>query len=512
MKHGLLPIGISALLAASMVQVLAAPETTVPLEPRALDLARVDTLRLGLGAAVRHALAVSEEVRAAQAQLEQARSLVVQSRSQVLPKLDAGLTYTRQLASVFESDGIDIPSFEPDTLASLEERVRYLEDNIPTAAAAGISTLFGDLPFGRENNWVASLSLSQKVYQGGALLSAVRAAGHLRAAAAAALSDAQTDIVRGVMESYLGALLTDRLVAIAELGLAQAEQQHEYIRLRHSVGKASDFELLQAEVQRDNQRPLVVEAENSRSLAYLSLRRFLNLSPRKPLVLADTLLSPAAPVPDVTGIDRDELASEAERRPAVQTLEETVAAREQGVSVASGGWWPEVSLFANYSQQAYPEDVFPAGRDWVDDFAVGLRVNLALFDGFLTRGRVSEAKAQLKAEEQRLAILREERRLAVEQRVGELERARADLLSRQQTVRFASRVHDLARLRFEEGAANLFDVADSRIAEQLARVNEARARYDMLVASARLEKLTGRAYLTSLIGAQPVPGPSGEER
>jgi outer membrane protein len=509
MTHGLL----ITMLALSVVDVVAAaaadPAPALAggplLEPRAIDVTVGDTLRLGLADAMRHALAVSEEVEAAKAQLDRANSFVTQSRSQVLPQLNAGFSYTRQLASVYDTDGVSVPAFEPDTTASLEDRVRYLEENVPTAALSGLGTFFSDLPFAAENNWAASLGLSQKVYQGGALLGALRAAGHVRAAADAALADAKTDLVQGVMESYLGSLLTDQLVAIAGLGYDQANEQYEYVRLRHEVGKASDFDLLQAEVQRDNQRPLVVEAENARSLAYLNLRRLLNLSPRKPLVLADTLLAPSAPVPDIAGIDRDALATEAELRPAVRTVEETVAAREQGVKVASGARYPEVSLFATYGQQAYPGEFFPGSGDWADDLAVGLRVNVPIFDGFLISGRVSEAKAQLRADEQRLAILREERRLAVEQRVGELERARADLLSRKQTVQFAGRVHELARLRFEEGAANLFNVSDARISEQLARVNEARARYDMLVALARLEKLTGRPYLTSLVDARLSP-------
>jgi len=481
-----------------------------PIAPQEIAVAATDTLRLGLAAAMRHALAVSEEVEAATAQLERANSIVTQSRAQVLPQISAGLSYTRQLASVYDTGDVSVPPFEPDTTASLEERVRYLEENTPTAALSGLSSLFSDLPFAAENNWAASLGLTQKIYQGGSLLGAVRAAGHVRAAADAALADAKTDLVQGVMESYLGALLADELVAIAELGFDQANEQYEFVRLRHEVGKAADFDLLQAEVQRDNQRPLIIEAENARSLAYLNLRRLLNLSPRKPLVLADTLLAASAPVPEIAGLDRDSLAADAELRPAVRTIEETVAAREEGVKVARGAHLPDVSLFATYGQQAYPGEFFPGSGDWNDDLAIGLRVNVPIFDGFLTSGRVSEAKAQLKTDEQRLAILREERRLAVEQRVGELERARADLLSRQQTVSFARRVHGLARLRFEEGAANLFDISDARISEQVARINEARARYDMLVALSRLEKLTGRPYLTALV--VPQVAPPGEER
>ena len=132
-----------------------------PIAPQEIAVAATDTLRLGLAAAMRHALAVSEEVEAATAQLERANSIVTQSRAQVLPQISAGLSYTRQLASVYDTGDVSVPPFEPDTTASLEERVRYLEENTPTAALSGLSSLFSDLPFAAENNWAASLGLTQ---------------------------------------------------------------------------------------------------------------------------------------------------------------------------------------------------------------------------------------------------------------------------------------------------------------------------------------------------------------
>jgi outer membrane protein TolC len=486
---------------ASLVALLVAIALLSPMSAGATPPAPADTLRLSLPDAVARALTVSEEIRAAEANLALAGSRVTQSRAQVLPQLTAGVRYTRQLASIFEGTSAPaIDPFEPDTLASLEQRVRDLEEALPNAALSGLGSLFGDLPFGRENTWVASLDFSQKVYQGGTLLGAIRAAHHVRNAAAEALADSRTDIALSIQESFLAALLGDRLVEIASLALEQAERQLVLVRLRHEVGRLSDFDLLQAEVQRDNQRPPLVEAENARAVAYLNLKRLVNVPPATPLALAGELLDEGAPLPELEALDREALAGEAVRRPGVRSVEEAVAARQHGVKIAAGGRWPEVSLFATYSQQAFPADFFPRRKEWREDFLVGLRLNLNVFDGFLTRGQIDEAKAQLRSDQEELAILREARRVEVELRAGEFERARADLQSRQQTVRWAKRVHELAALRYEEGAANLFDVADVRIAEQIARINEARARYDLHVALARLEKLTGRPLLSTIAG------------
>ena len=75
-------------------------------------------------------------------------------------------------------------------------------------------------------------------------------------------------------------------------------------------------------------------------------------------------------------------------------------------------------------------------------------------------------------------------------------RTAADLRARARTVELARRAFDLANIRYEEGASDLIEVADSRIAFQIAQTNEAQARHDYFVALARLERLTGRPLFT----------------
>ena len=107
-----------------------------------------DTVALSLTDALERALERSEEVRIARAQVEQANAEVAAARSQLLPQVNTQVQYTRTLRSVFQGAGIEIPDslrFDPDSTASILERLRYLERNVPNAAFGALGGLFSDL-------------------------------------------------------------------------------------------------------------------------------------------------------------------------------------------------------------------------------------------------------------------------------------------------------------------------------------------------------------------------------
>lgn len=480
-----MPRILACLLAAAM----AAPR------PAAAD----DTLRVTLDECVARALDRSEEIRLADADLSKAYAAYLRARSVVLPQLTATAIYTRQIENIYQDtgEGFDLEPFEPDTLAPIEDRVRALEDALPDAGLASLLGLFSQSSFASRNAWIASVGLTQRIFQGGFLWNSIAAARHAMRAARRARADAREDVVLAVRETYLAALRSDRVLRIAALGLEQAETQLARVRVRHEVGEASEFEMLQAEVERDNQVPAVKEAETLREVAYLEVRRIANL-PEEPLALATPLLDDAALPAEPAALDTAGIAELALRGAGIESLEEAVAARGHAVGIASSGRWPRLSLFANYGRQAFPEDVFPDAAEWRRNANAGLMVEWNLFDGFETKGAVRDARANRSIAEQSLARAREAVVEAVAQSQGELSRAASDLSARARTAAVARRALDLANLRYEEGVASLLEVSEARIAHQMALSNEARARHDYFAALARLERLTGRPLFTEV--------------
>ncbi len=471
-----------------------------PVEPEPLLLGRGDTLGVSLDQCVERALRSGEEIRSAEAVRSTAHARYLQARSTALPQVTLSTTYTRQLESIFQSTGDSEFEFEPDTLASPEERIRYLEDQLPASGFYAISQLFSNSSFASENTWNAALSLRQKLLQGGSIMASIQAAGHALTAAQDALKDKQAEITLGVREAYLNALLAERGARIAALALEQADTQLRRVRLRQEAGQASEFERLGAEVQRENQVPTLRAALSQRELAERELRRLANLPEGAPLELTTPLLDESVLPADPAPVDTTGLVGAALRTSGVRALEELLAARGHAVTVARAGYFPEFSLFAGVSQQAFPSGTFPSRRDWRRDKNIGLAATWTLFDGFLTRGLVEESIANRTTARQDLNQAREMVRLAVVQASWELDRAAADLQARSRTVSLARRALDLSGLRYEEGAAGALEVSDARIAWQIAQTNEAVARRDYFAALARLERYTGQPLFT---GAEP---------
>ena len=482
---------VSRLAGAAGALVLLALMSAVPVSAQE----RTDSVELSLTAALSMALERSEEVRVAEQQVRVATAQVRSARSSLLPQINTQVGYTKTIRSVFQGAGFEIPDslrFEPDSLAALAERVAYLERNTPNAAFGALGSLFGNLPFGRENAWLAAASVNQPLFSGGRILSGVQLARHAETAAEASLTEARADVALQVRQAYYGALLAQEAEAIVEASVELAQQHFERVQLLLETGQASELDALRAEVELENLRPQLVQARNARELASLNLKRLVNLPIDAPLRLTSRLAATDPALPDPADVLLPSLA-EAEpqlaRRASIEAAEQQVEIRREQVDIARGAFLPNVNLQANLSRQAFPSGFVPS--DWQDDWTVGFVVQWPLFQGFRRGAEVDAAQAQVRQAELQADQLREGVRLEYEQAQGELEQARAQIAAATRTVAQATRVYELTELRYAEGLATQLDVSDARLALQQARMNEANAYHDFYLALARAERALG---------------------
>lgn len=494
---------------------LAAPSTLSAQAPLRAGAATADTVTLSLGEAVSRALNESEEIRLARAQLDLADAQVTAARSNAFPQIDGTFAYTRTFESPFETGGMTLPDslrFEPDTTATLEERIRYLERNAPTAGLGGLGSLFGDLPFGRENVYNASLSLSQPLYTGGRLGAALDIAREYRAAARLGLVEERAEIELQVRNAYYRALLAGELETIAQAAVVQAQDFLNQERLRLEAGTASELEILRAEVSLENLRPQLVQARNAAELALLDLKRLTDIPLRQPVRLTTPLQ-----VPDARQLARPDLDPEllVAQRAAVQAAETQVVIRREQVDIARGAFLPQVGLQMNYGRQLYPSQIFDlSSGDWRTDWSATVALQLPIFTGLRRGAELQQARLALRQEELRVAQLREAVQLQYEQALGEKERAAATIAARQRTVEQAQRVHDLTVLRYEQGLSTQLEVSEARLALLQSRTNLAQALADFYTADASLLRARGLETQTvpasdqiTMPGSTPVTTP-----
>jgi len=458
-----------------------------------------DTVELSLELALSRADREGQEVRLARTQAQAASSQVGAARSALFPQVSGTFAYTKTFASVFETAGeFTLPDslrFNPNPDQPLAERVRYLERMTPMAAFGALGELFSDMPFGRENLYNAGVSGQQLLYAGGRVRAGIALAENAAEVAGYQLTEQRAEIAYQVEEAYWGAVLAREFEAIAAAAVSQAEEFLAQERLRLETGRASELDVLRAEVELENLRPDLIQARNGADLAALNLKRLVDVPLDAPLVLT-TPLPPEAGAGQV----RDPApAAVLSARPAVAAAERGVVMREQQVRMARSAFLPSVALQMSYMRQSYPPGVFDLDVPWRTDWTGTLAVQLPFFNGMQRFAELEAAQAEADGARLQLAQLREGVELEYRQALREKDRARAQIEARRRTVEQAERVHELTVLRYERGLATALEVSAARLGLSGARTNLAQALADYRLAEAKVVRALGGADVAARI-------------
>jgi outer membrane protein TolC len=483
---------------------------------------------LSLEQALEQAEKESETVGVARAGIEIARGQQRRARSEFFPQLNGSASYTRtletQFAALAEEEDRDstpaapapsfCPAFVPDPAAPPDVRLAALEDAVECSSRLDPFGSFADLPFGQPNQWSFGLSLSQNLFAGGRILAQNRIAAANRRNAETELTAQQAQLVLDVTTAYYDAVLSDRLVTIAEASLSQAERTLKDVRLAREVGTQPEFDLLRAEVARDNQRPLVIQRRTSREVAYLRLAQLLNLPLDQPLILTtplgDTTSAAAPPAIPIASIAEPAPDTVVSQRAPVRQAAENVRVSEGQLAVARAQSLPSVVLSSQYAKLNFPEQAFPEGR-FLTDWTVGVSLQLPLFTGGRISGDRMIARAGLEQARLRLRQTEEQARLDARNTLATSDEAEARWAASSGTVRQAQRAYQIAEIRYREGISTQTELSDSRLQLQEAQANRAQAVRDLQVARVRLALMRNLPLTSGLGGptlAPTVPTPT----
>jgi len=473
---------------------LGAQDAGRPAAPVALSLEQA--LQLAAGA--------SEQVALARAGEQRARGLQGQARSLMLPQVSTTLNWQKQLQNQF---------------AAIAERAGGNNSGPPsggsdTTSGSDATSSFTRI-FASEYNFTFGLTATQPLYTGGRTAANLRAARAGRESAEIGITSAQAQVQLDVTQAYYDALLADRLLAIADSSLVQSERTLRQVQLTRSVGSTSEFELIRAQVTRDNQRPGWLQARTTRDLAYLRLRQLLNFDENRPVTLTDSIVetpigpsaAPSAPVTsvnvppsEVLSLDPGVQARVAQglaasdtgvrrRAPVLQALKSLEAAQQQ-LKATRAQRIPSIAATTTYQRLAYPVNVLPSSlSDFFPNWTVGIGLSYPFFTGGRVRGEILAAEAAVVDAENRVRLVEEGAALDARSSAARLAEAEATWQASVGTAEQAQRAYSIAEVRFREGISTQLELSETRVQLQQAMANRARAARDLQVARKRLQLL-----------------------
>jgi outer membrane protein TolC len=455
---------------------------------------------LSLDDALRMAQAQSPTIDIARAGVTRATGQRTQVRSQFLPQLNGTAGYTKTLKSQFSSFASSAPArdttvvateslctpFVPST-ATAAERAAALAQ-AATCPSSGFGFDLSRTSFGATNQWALGLNFSQNLFTGGRLTAQNDAAEAQLRSANIEVSAQRAQVALDITSAYYDAVLADQLVSIADSSLSETNALLEQTRVARQVGNASEYELLRAQVTRDNQLPVQIQARANRQVAYLRVKQLLNMSLDDSLALTTGIEGANGPTLPAIAANANPDTTTSGRAP-VRELDETVRAAEAQIRVARSERIPSFALVSNYQRLYFPSQVFPNLSNGVNNWTVGVSTNFPILDG----GRISGDRAIAQAGLQQARAQREQTRqfAALDTRVAltSLEQAQAAWQASQGTAEQAQRAYAIDQVRFREGISTQTDLAQSRLLLEQARANRAQAARNLAVARVRMALL-----------------------
>ena len=370
-------------------------------------------------------------------------------------------------------------------LPQLSVSGRYADTNSPMMAFGAIlnerAFNFG-LNFnhpGRIDDLNATGTVAYNLYSGGRATAGRAAARAGAEAADLELRATRNELAAEVVRAALNLRKAREAEGAVEGGVRAYEAAVAVARARFAAGGLLKADLLSLEVQLAQTRETFSAARHGAELAARAFRFVLGLEPSGEAVeLADNDPALAGLVlPDTNDFSRC---------PELAGLGMRVRAAEAMVEAARAGRRPTVNAFASYNyDQGWQLDRH--GDSWL----AGLSVDLSVFDGGQTTGKVREAAAGLV---QMKEMLRKAT-LGVELEVEQARLAHADAVERLavagQTVEQAEESESLTRARFEKEVLTTADLigVESRLLE--ARLRRTVATADEKMALVDLRRALG---------------------
>jgi outer membrane protein TolC len=284
-----------------------------------------------------------------------------------------------------------------------------------------------------------------------------------RSSADASRHDAQSSreqVILLVVSQYIGTLRATADVQASQSRVDLAQALYDQAADLQKQGVGTGIDTLRANVELQNEKQRLIEAQAQRETNLFGLSRLLNLDPRQQVDLADSLSFFETPQPGLEESIEQGLAA----RPEWKSLEEQVKSANYEKKASSESRLPSAHFSGNYTQLGVsPTAVIPT-------YTYSGSVTMPIFTGGRIHAEIARANLEIQRIEQQQQDLRNQIALEVKTALINLGSARNEVQVANSGVQLSKEEVDQARDRFRAGVANNIEVIQAQ--DSLARAND----------------------------------------
>ncbi len=338
--------------------------------------------------------------------------------------------------------------------------------------------------FAQTNNFSTDITLTQTLFSS-AVFKGIGASKIYYDLAKADLDGTVSKTVLSVQKTFYGVLLSKEVLEITKSSFDNAQANLNDVKALYKEGMVSEFDMLQAEVQVENIRPVVLQMENNLNTAKDGLKIILGVDQNEDIdVSGEFTYQPY----DIT--NEDEFITEAlTSNYDLKTLNLKKQVDEAFIELDVSEYWPNIAAFGQYSYAG-------SSDNWnfnnYSSATVGVSLSINLWQGNRTKNAVEQSTITYEQTEQQLFQLKEYTTMSVKSKLQELKRVQSLIEVQNHTVEVAQRAYDIAKVRYREGAGSQIELQNTDLALKQARLNRIQSMYSYLVTKYELEQILGK--------------------
>jgi outer membrane protein TolC len=284
---------------------------------------------------------------------------------------------------------------------------------------------------------------------------------------------------------YLAALQADASVVAAQANVELARALLKLAEDQRNAGVATGVDVTRAQTRLAEQQVGLAQAQTTAEQARLGLQRVVGLPLGSPLTLTDTLRFMEEPLPAV----ETAVAEADQSRREVRVAAEQTRVSQLAGQAARAEYLPSIEFVGDYGLSG----ITPYNSD-LPTRRAAIQVNVPIFNGGVTRGKVTAATSRQRQAELELSNVRGQVEEDVRLALATLRTTAVQVRAAAESVRLAQRELEMARDRFTAGVGDNLEVvtaqtslANARDAQVTALAQHNAARLNLAAALGRAE-------------------------
>ncbi|MFC1552668.1 TolC family protein [Candidatus Latescibacterota bacterium] len=342
------------------------------------------------------------------------------------------------------------------------------------------------LKVGTDHTMNLGAALTQPLYVGGKVGTALKAAKIYRSISESSLETVTHGVVAGVVVSFNSVILTKEMLTINRESLAQAERNLENVQSKYEAGAATKYDFVRAKVQVANMKPALLNAENRLTVAYLNLKETLGISPDSQLSITGSLSEPDSSIFRIASLE-----TAVQNRPDLRASRSSVDLYDKSVKIAKGNFLPTLTAGTTFMYMGNFDTFTYAADDWNRNWTASVNLSFPIFSGFKNSSQYKQAKTDYYKAKTNYNKAYDVVIIEVQEGVLNLRNAIKTIESQRMNVEEAEMALEMAESMYESGKATQLEVFDMQLTLERAKTNMINAIFEAGIAEITLKQSLG---------------------